>query len=77
MISHSRDPCSHVAMTHALFCHSLVEGKCIVEADIVLLSHITGGQGLQRLHQLNDGRVVLQERTAHTYMMASVGPIGL
>lgn len=45
-------PCGY---DRALLCHSPVEGKCIVEAEVVLLSHVTGGQGLQRLHQLNDG----------------------
>lgn len=44
-----------MTLTQTLAHHSPVEGKCVVEADIVLLSHVTGGQGLQRLHQLDDG----------------------
>lgn len=50
--SSHRDP---VTLTQTLAHHSPVEGKCVVEADIVLLGHVTGGQGLQRLHQLDDG----------------------
>lgn len=50
-----------------------IEGKCVVEADIVLLGYITGGQGLQCFHQLNDGRVVLHEGTACAGLMASGG----
>ena len=48
-------------LTQAVPHYPPVEGKCVVKADIVLFSHITGGQSLQRLHQLNDGRVVLWE----------------
>lgn len=44
-----------MTMTQALPHYPPVESKRVVKADIVLFSHITGGQSLQRFHQLNDG----------------------
>lgn len=59
-----------VTLSPALPHYPPVEGKRVVEADIVLFGHITGGQSLQRLHQLNDGGVVLCEGTR----ISSVSP---